>query len=289
MKGKGKKILIHLAAWFLFVVVSCINVDAGAALFLFLVYAYMILGIVWLVKRKKRKAAAKKEAQEKAPQPAPAPAPVQQKKTSLPYAINGQERRYMYTAVGVYVPYLEALAGLEEGAAVTLRQDKENQHDNKAVAVSIGGQDIGFLYRGKLQDMANDWMKTERPILAMVDTVTPAELKIKLCFYDEPRLQRMQAKNPNPKAYKLTRCYSAATQDAICTLDEWIELDIEEDYESGGYNASYLGDYVGHLPAAAADLIEKWGGEDNCTAYVANVDMNDKDKYTISIYLYEGK
>lgn len=282
-------------------VALAINAEFGALMFMICILA--LLG--WLIRLivEKRKAAAKARRRKEAPQPAQAekpipipshiPAPVQEKqeRPSLPISWNGLERSYSYSAVNVYMPAPQALEmpGLEIGAAVTLWQDKENQYDKKAVAIVFGGYMIGYLYRGKLQDMANDWMNTGRPILALVDNKAPDGLQISLAFYDKPHLQRMQEQNPNQKAYRLTRCYNAEAQDEISTLSERDELWIEEDEDTGGYNVTRWGSYVGHLPSSAASLVDEWGGEDRCSAFVANIEINDNDKYTISIYLFRGK
>lgn len=67
---------------------------------------------------------------------------------------------YHYSDVRIFVPYLDVLdrPDVVKGAVVTFRKEPENKFDSHAVAVVVGRKRIGYLYRGKLQNMANAWL-----------------------------------------------------------------------------------------------------------------------------------
>lgn len=68
---------------------------------------------------------------------------------------------------------------------VILVQEPENQYDSKAVAVIQCGKKLGYIYRGCLQDMINDFMDRGEPIEAWLTKIDMEnkKLQIKLAFY----------------------------------------------------------------------------------------------------------
>lgn len=100
---------------------------------------------------------------------------------------------YFYTDVGVYVPDLNGLCASPEAGplqAVALFQEPGNVYDNKAVAVCQSRGPIGYLYRGKIQDFANDWLGKGGKIYGYISYIDPSRpdankngLKIDIAFY----------------------------------------------------------------------------------------------------------
>ncbi len=100
---------------------------------------------------------------------------------------------YRYKNVGVFVLYTDVFnhPALVEGAIVSLRQEPENTYDHRAVAVVIGRKRIGYLFKGKLQDMANDWLDRGDAVSGRVVRVDPEAydakmnaVRINLYFYN---------------------------------------------------------------------------------------------------------
>lgn len=100
---------------------------------------------------------------------------------------------YFYTDVGVYVPDLIRLCSSPEAVplqSVVLWQDSSNPYDNRAVAVCQSNGPIGYLYRGKIQDIVNDWLDDGRRVFGYISYIDPARpdadkngLKIDIVFY----------------------------------------------------------------------------------------------------------
>ena len=105
---------------------------------------------------------------------------VKKRVMKLPELLHGFLESYRYTDVGIFVPEDSTfdLKGFEPGAILTLVQDPENPHDNRAVGLKLHNQLVGYLYRGKLQDMANDWIE-KRP--------SPPRTAYRLHARSEPR------------------------------------------------------------------------------------------------------
>lgn len=66
-----------------------------------------------------------------------------------------------------------------------LEQEHENPYDSRAVAVTQCGQKLGYIYRGGMQDMINDFMGRGEPVSAWLTKIDSKnnELQIKLAFY----------------------------------------------------------------------------------------------------------
>lgn len=301
-KIKAKHVLLALAA--LLVLGFIVSPGFGAAL----VLVYLFAGLIWLIvmscKAAKRKYSRRNKPKETVKNSTPAqrqaqtapmqqPTPPPERKAppaSLPYSFNGLERRYHYKDVNVYMPNPQAMdmQGLEVGAEVMLWQEKTNQYDNKAVAVIFGGYIIAYLHKGKLQDMANDWINAGKPVLAMVYSKAPTGLQISLAFYDLPKLERLMQKDPSPRAYKLTRTGSKAVKEALDGCWEGFELDLEEDDE-GKIKVLYIDEPIGYLPARAVELVEDYGGPEWCSVFLAGKDEDENLKITASVYIFRGK
>lgn len=68
---------------------------------------------------------------------------------------------------------------------VMLEQEPENPYDSRAVAVTQCGQKLGYIYRGNMQDMINDFMDREEPVNAWLTKIDSEnnKLQIKAAFY----------------------------------------------------------------------------------------------------------
>lgn len=72
------------------------------------------------------------------------------------------------------------LSDVSEGDDVDLILEPDNENDPRAVAVYIGGEHIGYLYRGRLKNMVYDFLKREDDVSAEVSSVGSDWVKIDL-------------------------------------------------------------------------------------------------------------
>ena len=105
----------------------------------------------------------------------------------------GQQKAYEYDDVKLYiVPGQEPVFDdLELGMDIDFIQEPNNKYDSRAVFAATsassgyGQKKIGYLYRGKLQDMVNDFIDSCLPILAHIESVDSNNgvVKIHIAFY----------------------------------------------------------------------------------------------------------
>ena len=90
--------------------------------------------------------------------------------------------RYSYTHVDVACPLSQEYASA--GDWVTLELEPENPHDADAVRLVLdNGRILGYLYKGKLQNMAGDFLRKHSPVVGIVETDSASS--ILLGFYKE--------------------------------------------------------------------------------------------------------
>lgn len=212
----------------------------------------------------------------------------EKKPEKLPESIRGYVASYRYTEVGIFVPKDKTfdVEGFEPDAILTLVQDPENPHDNRAVGLKLRKRLVGYLYRGKLQDMANDWIEKKKPLRAQLTACMrdKQRAEVTLVFYDLSQYKKYLAKYPNAKEYRLTGNTNEEMQENIDMCSRGDECSIDYDIEKEKYLVS-SGLDIGYLPAGAAKHIDA-DGEDAYDIYVSDIDFNDRGKNVISVYLF---
>lgn len=86
-----------------------------------------------------------------------------------------QDWRYFKPSAVVARPTLEIV------------REPKNEYDKNAVALLWQERRLGYLYRGSLQDMTNDWLRRDWPVFASFERGTKdygdSEVYISLAFY----------------------------------------------------------------------------------------------------------
>lgn len=95
------------------------------------------------------------------------------------------ELKYKYDDVAIaclgMAQYATAAENVYAGEMLEVLQEPTNPYDPKAVAISSDSGTVGYLHKGRLQDMANDYLKRGYPVIAIANQ-EPLET-IALGFY----------------------------------------------------------------------------------------------------------
>jgi hypothetical protein len=88
--------------------------------------------------------------------------------------IEGYSIRYHYEDVNVCVWDGIIPKGTEVGNRIVFIQEKDNDYDPNAILLLLVPQKrkLGYLYRGKLQDMVNDYLNRGDKVTARVSKIT---------------------------------------------------------------------------------------------------------------------
>lgn len=245
---------------------------AGSAIFI-------IIGAVLLVLSKKKKAS-EKEIETQISIPAPAaksePAPAPKIDMNLKRAQNGCDYinpyfdswvlKYKYEKDLCLLDYPAEKLLYKSGKEIVFAREPENEYDNNAVAVYLDGERIGYVYKGSTQDMVNDWLKRDEPVLGHLSRILPDVNKVTymIGFYKSEE-------SFSSKKYAVTKTakkdYTDVKRaDNLLSCDNGDSVRIDYDLESGSYIVtSEDGSELGEMPAKftedVSDLdLESFGG-----------------------------
>ena len=180
------------------IIVFIINPDTGATLML----VYFFIGMFWLLGKAIK--ATKQKRSKKAPPLQTARPVVQQSQTirkseldvqrdAFMYQKESGNIAYFYTDVGVYVPDVNRLNNPEAQitGAVVFAKEPNNPHDHNAVLVCQSIGPIGYLYRGNIQSMVNDWLDSGKQVFGYISYLNKSHpninkdgIKIDIAFYN---------------------------------------------------------------------------------------------------------
>ena len=199
---------------------------------------------------------------------------------ALPRTRDGIPIAYEYTDVKICLIRGQEpdLTAIQVGSIIKLQQEPLNQYDNKAVMLKIGTTKIGYMYRGKLQDMANDFLNRHKSIVAYVskiDTVSN-EIFMNIGFYRKP-FKRYE----NSTTFKLTGNTNNDMQEIIQWANDDADVEFYYDYEKEKFCASIFGGDIGYAPKSKNDLLEAC--EEDYEAFIESIEENDNGKYVVSV------
>lgn len=141
-------------------------------------------------------------------QPAPAPAKQEPSKTIhtasgqlfipeedrqnycfLPNVINGMALKYGYEA-HLAMPPNSCGIGIADligktGKNLDIVLEPENEYDHRAVALYLDGKKIGYVHRGRLQDMVHDWLARGDEIRCRLKRLTAEDAYFLIGFYKD--------------------------------------------------------------------------------------------------------
>lgn len=208
-------------------------------------------------------------------------APPPTAKITFPSKISDFEQVYFYKdiKVAVSVPLPQDLIGRE----AKLVQEPDNEFDANAVALCVDAAKIGYLYKGKLQDMVNDFFKKDLPVMAFVaksgNETEPPE--IALAFYKKSKYLQLKEGDAPYKTIKLTGTAKREFQDTLefCSIGD--RVNIEFDYDRESYLASSNHDNIGYFP-------KSWNAklDDSLDIFIKSLDYNDNDKLVVYVDVF---
>ena len=163
----------------------------------------------------------------------------------------------------------------------------KDEYDDKAVAVYVKefGKKIGYVYKGKIQDMINDWIDKDLPFTAYINDLPEKDgkklIEYKIGFYKE-------YDKSASKTFSLTRtgkkdfCDIPRVENLeCCKAGESVEFSFDSDSET--YVLSSAHGEIGELPKSANAYMDE-GGENAVVIDKIYTDDNGKTKAKIRVY-----
>lgn len=156
---------------------------------------------------------------------------------------------------------------------ITFTQESDNPYDNKAVAVFLKYYKIGYLYKGTLKDMINDFISRGETVVGMLTNVDTSEQKIEMniAFYKE--ITR------NDLIIKLSGSSGEAAQDALYCSSVGDSVYIEFDYDKLKYYVDNGFGRIGYIPEKYEDNINSGN------AVIYKIDESNNGKLSAKIII----
>ncbi len=144
------------------------------------------------------------------------------------------------------------------GAKIAFIAEPENPYDSSAISILLDGEKIGYVYRGKVQDMINDWLKRNDYFIGHINkySIENNKATYKIGFY-KPMSIYDNKRFPLTKITKKPDEFSGFSRyENLCECDDGDFVLIEPDYEDNYIVTTEFADEIGELPKSAIDFIE---------------------------------
>lgn len=204
----------------------------------------------------------------------------------LPATIDDKAIAYQYSVVHLFVMDKEIYEWdmFNVGVELDVFAEKDNSYDPKAVAFTIQDRIVGYLYKGKHQDMANDWLKRGDPMYAIVTHATKSDnqVAIALAFYGTGKAQSRTHISSSSRAYRLTGNTNEDMQIDIpmCAIGD--ECDLFYDCDKNRYLVTAEYD-IGYLPVSAHRIVSGLYEDLSYSVTIFNIGISSNDKYFVSV------
>lgn len=212
--------------------------------------ACLIIG-AWLLYSHFRPSSKKQERQSTSePHPQQESAQDERKIVHIPSKIDGKSVRYKYNDVELFTPDGTKIRSMPVcGDAVELVFEPDNVYDNRAIKAVVNGEFVGYMHKGRLQDMIHDFKDAGLPIFSYVSSVGD-HIRIYIAFY------KNKMRSTDYKAYTLVSNKKEDMQDAIDCCEEGDDVEYDYDYDKEKYLATSGGD-IGYFPKSANEILSE--------------------------------
>jgi hypothetical protein len=183
-------------------------------------------------------------------------------------------------------PKVDVITG-KGGKKIEFKQEPDSEYDNKAVALYLEENKIGYLYRDRTQDMVNDWIKKNDYFWGYINKIDVAKSSatFKIGFYKDITSLEM-------KSFKLTKITKRAPEyessrfeNLECCSDGDVVL-YESSYETDNYIVTNeYGSELGELGAKAVEWIEENEGDIKIVR-INNIEETDSGSLKADIEFY---
>ena len=209
---------------------------------------------------------------------------------TMPDQLSGIPRAYHYKTVDVCIidDKRPDFKRIKPNMPITFVPEPTNPYDAGAVIVKTGDINIGYLYKGNLQKMTRDYLKSGDPIRSYITYVDGPHdtVCITMGFYKEKAgkaildYDKLIEINASYKTYKLTGNRNADMQDTVSYCSEGEEVEYEFDDDKEKYIA-VCGDNIGYFPKSAGKYLD-----DERPAFINSIEEDDNDKYIVEVAVF---
>lgn len=169
--------------------------------------------------------------------------------------------------------------------------EPDNKYDSNALKILCNGIHVGYVYKGKTQDMIHDWLKRGDSIYALISyiDVERKEIQYTIAFYKNPFLLAQNHPSIKTKLIKTTKKIDDfwTREDSCYSLERGDQLDLDFDAETDTYLVTdSTGNEVGEISKKISDEILGYEDEYEINCLVDEVGTNDDGKCIVKVLVY---
>ena len=183
-------------------------------------------------------------------------------------------------------PKIDSITG-NGGKKIVFKQEPNNEYDNKAIALYLDENKIGYLYRGRTQDMVNDWIKKNDYFGGYINkiNVEQSTATFKIGFYKDITSLEMKSFKLSKITKRAAEYESSRFENLECCSDGDVVL-YETSYETDNYIiTNEYGGELGELGAKAVEWIEENEGDIKIVK-INNIEETDSGSLKADIEFY---
>ena len=197
-------------------------------------------------------------------------------------------RKYYYKDINVVgTDYIEDKTPHNEiqiGDDIIFQFERENKFDNKAILVLDNkSRKLGYIRRGRLQDMIHDFTSRDEPVIAAVYSLHPLEIEIGFYKYEDEEIRE------GFESYKIVKLTANSNEDmqfALSVCEDNEEVNFEYDFDKEKYLISASGGDIGYINKTISEYLYELDEEDYY-GIIRSLEYDDyKDKYSASVEIF---
>lgn len=174
------------------------------------------------------------------------------------------------------------ISKLKERDRLQLVPEPQNAYDDKAIAVYHGTDKLGYIYRGKVQDIVNEFLAdNQTKVLCFISKILAYEVYLNIGCYSHSRSFK-----PNKEmSFKLIGTSSAKIQYNIGSIDPYEDLGFEMDSDKNliEFYTKMSIETIGYAPTNKTFILDSMSNPSKYDAYVSEIEENDNGNYSVYV------
>lgn len=201
----------------------------------------------------------------------------------FPDFVDALKKKYEYSNVNFFTPADCIFTGTKINTYVSFMKEPSNEYDSNAVAIYIDDKKIGYVYRGKIQDMLNDWIDRDDIMLGKFDTSNT----ICIAFY---RSLDALSREYDSYSFSLTSfskkdAFDTKRSENLYLCSEGDSVELEYDYTLEKFIASVNGLEIGELSVSNSEKIDGLISENDYICVIKSLETFEKTSCKIKLFI----
>lgn len=198
---------------------------------------------------------------------------------------------YFYKDENIAMPDMNQLSQHKIGQPLTLLFEPNNKYDANAIRIMIDNMPVGYVYRGKIQDMIHDFIRKGDPVIAKLSFIDNenGRATMAVAFYKNHHTAYKTLDSITTKLTKTSKKIGSfeSRQDNYFQIVSGMKLELEYDDDSETYIVSdHAGNELGEINQSISAKIYSMEDTHEPICVIDDVFENEEGKYGANVVIY---